>query len=58
MNWGRMRLLTSTKMHITRSDLRTMTFDEYHQAHCTLDALEAAEMGAVAEAKAGRDRSH
>ena len=53
-----MRLLTSTKMHITRSDLRTMTFDEYHQAHCTLDALEAAEMDAVAEAKAGRDRSH
>ena len=59
VTWSRWRLLTSDKMRITRSDLRAMSFDEFHQAHCVLDALDAAEMQANEKAEQSRyDRPH
>lgn len=49
MNWGRWRLLTSEHLNLTLADLRAMTFDDYHQAHCVLDAFEAMALDARAE---------
>lgn len=47
-----MRLLTSKTLHVTRNDLKAMSYDEYSELHATLDALEAAELDAIDQAKA------